>query len=505
MFMESMEKTLNDEFNYKTTENGGLVYRTTGKELVDFSFAVSSMRSASEEEIIDRFTRVYFENPELAVKFIFFARDVREGLGERRLFRTCFKALMGLAKVDYLIEYIPEYGRWDDVIDIYGIDKDYDKAIVELIEETLQNDLRLMLKYHPISLCAKWLPSINASNKERKAKAIRLAKDLKMNHKTYRQVLSRLRSYLNIVEAKMCNNQWGEINYEEVPSMANLKYRNAFLAHDEDRRVKYLNALSKGKVKINSSVTFPSDIVHKYSLLNFRYSPQTGRIDETLEAMWKSLPDLVENEENVLVMADGSGSMLSIVSGESRVFALEVATAIAIYFAEHSKGQFHDKYLTFSNHPQIVDFAYCKSLKDKIMCAYAHDECQNTNIEKAFDLILSTAVNNHMSQDDMPKTLLVISDMEFDAMTSGDASKRMFDEMSDRFKENGYELPKLVFWNICNRTNSIPLTENDRGVALVSGFSANIMKMVLSNKLNPYDVLVGQLLSERYKEISIKK
>lgn len=495
MFMESMEKVINNDFNYAFTENGGLGYKTSGKKLLDFNFIVPSLRKVNEENIRKRFFEVFCEDPELATKYIFFARDIREGLGERRLFRICFKELMKRTDASSLIKFIPKYGRWDDVIDIYLEDKKYDKIIVELIEKTLADDLLNMVNNNNISLCAKWMPSINSTNVNRKNKAFHLAKDLGMNHKTYRQTLSRLRNYLNIVETKMCNKEWNLIDYNFVPSKANLLYKNAFLRNDKERRLEYLENLNNGKAKINSSVCFPHEIVHKYR----------NKYDETLESMWKSLPDLVGGDENVLVVADGSGSMYVSIDHNSNVRAIEVANSLAIYFSERSSGQFKDKYITFSSNPRIVNFENCENLRDKIELALNYCECSNTNIERTFKLILNTAVDNHMKQSELPKTVLIISDMEFDYMTCGDTSKRMFDNLDYMFKEKGYLMPKLVFWNVNSRSNTIPVRENENGVSLVSGFSPNIVKMVLSNKLDPYEILLEQLMSDRYKEITLKK
>ena len=251
---------------------------------------------------------------------------------------------------------------------------------------------------------------------------------------------------------------------------------------------------------------FPHDIVHKYSV-STDWDAYVGDYDETLESLWKALPDTVNECGNTIVVADGSGSMTCNVGGNSHVTALEVANALAIYFAEHSSGDFKDKYITFSSRPQLVDFSQCNSLRDKLRVAYSHSECSNTNIEKVFDLILTTAVNGHMKQEDMPKNVLIISDMEFDSCTCcGDGygfrpNVRLFEVIKKRFEDAGYKMPRLVFWNVDSRTGTIPVKENDLGVALVSGFSTNVCKMVMSGKTDPYECLVETLMSERYDAV----
>ena len=232
------------------------------------------------------------------------------------------------------------------------------------------------------------------------------------------------------------------------------------------------------------------------------WSPKVKSKDITLEELWKALPQ--KEISNTLVVADGSGSMTSTI-GDTNITALDVANALAIYFAEHNKGQFKDKYITFSENPQYVDFNGCMSLNDKIRKALAYDECANTNIEEVFNLILETAKNYNLSQDEMPANILIISDMEFDrcARSNGDKpNKKLFAEISERYRNAGYKLPRLVFWNVNSRTGTIPLKENDLGVALVSGFSTNIAEMVMSDKLDPLEVLLDKINSPRYEKIA---
>lgn len=507
-FMNEMKKTLNDE---KTlTENGAVGYRTTGKELLDLNFAVASLRSASEPEIVNKFTKAFFEDKELAVKFLFFARDIREGLGERRLFRVCLRALALLDEeaVIKLLPYVSEYGRWDDLFSLV-LDVDDNDAICKeiywLVLEQLSQDEENMKAGKPISLLAKWMPSINCSSKQRKELAKRFCRFLGMPEKQYRQALAALRKHLNVVERKMCTNEWDKIDYSAVPSKANLIYRNAFMEHDALRRQEYLDKLQKGEVKINSSVAFPHDIVNKYSKgYDDFWRLVVDKEDVTLEEMWKALPDLVQGCGNTIVVADGSGSMRCGVDSKSQTSALDVANALAIYFAERSSGEFKDKYITFSERPQLVDLSNGESLKDKLNIAYAHDEAADTNIEATFDLILQTAINSNATQDEIPANVLIISDMEFNMATCGRPDETLFQTIEAKFAVAGYKMPRLVFWNVNSRTNTIPVKENELGVALVSGFSVNVIKMVMSGKLDPYEVLVEQLMAPRYECITLK-
>lgn len=508
-FMNAMNKTLGEDYNVSMTENGAIGYKTSGKELVDINFAVASMRGMTSEQISKKFIRAFGENQMMAMRWLFFCRDVREGLGERRTFRIILQemAKSNPEMIIKLINLIPEYGRYDDLWCLLD-NKEVSDKVISLVEKQLEADLVGRREGKTISLLSKWLPSSNASSTDTKKYAKMIYKKLNITERQYRKMLSALRKYLDVVECKMSAKEWDKIKYEAVPSRANLIYNGAFLRNDEGRRREYLSKLEKGETKINAGVLFPHDIVHKYCNHSSYWDTSIGNYDATIEALWKALPDTVHECGNTIVVADGSGSMTCNVGGNTNVTALEVANALSIYFAEHMSGEFKDKYITFSGRPQLVDFSNCNTLHDKIRVALSHDECANTNIEKVFDLILDTAVNNHMSQEEIPQNVLIISDMEFDSCaTSGNGrydsrpNQKLFNVIKQRYQDAGYSLPRLVFWNVNSRTGTIPVKENDLGVALVSGFSINIAKMVMSGKTDPYECLVETLMSERYDAV----
>lgn len=497
-FMNAIANELNNET--KLTENGAVGYRTSGKKLLDLNFAVASLRRASETEIINKFMDAYWENPVVAMKWLFYARDIREGLGERRLFRAVFNHLAKEKPeiIRAVCDFASEYGRYDDLWCL--LDTDLKKDVISIVAEQIDRDRYNMANNQSISLMSKWLPSENASSDETKRYATIIRKGLDMTSRSYRKMLSEMRKYIDVVECKMSAKQWNKINYETVPSRANLIYNNAFLRNDEERRRAYLGALEKGEVKINAGTLFPHDIVHKY-MSGSIWGQSLKSLDATLEGLWKALPNTVKDVENTIVVADGSGSMTCNVGGNTGVTALDVANALAIYFAERASGEFKDKYITFSSRPQLVDFSNAKTLRDKIGIALRHNEVANTNIEATFDLILKTAVNNHMSQEDMPKNILIISDMEFDSAGGYYVNETLFTTIAKKYAAHGYNLPKLIFWNVNSRTGTIPVKENKLGVALVSGFSVNIVNMVMSNKTDPYECLLETLNTERYQPI----
>jgi hypothetical protein len=457
----------------------------------------------SDAEVAKRFMKAFCEDQVLAMKWLFYARDVRGGLGERRLFRVVLADLVksNPEMVIPVMNLIPEYGRYDDLWCLLD-DKEAANVIYQIVDNQLKSDWENMAAKKPISILAKWMPSINASSAKTKEYGKKLCKAMKMTEREYRKALSKLRNYLDVVEVKMSDKNWSEIKYEAVPSRANLIYNSAFLRNDEARRREYLGQLEKGATKINASTLFPHDIVHKY--MSYGWGRSVKAKDATIEALWKALPDTVKGCGNTIVVADGSGSMTCTVDHKSGVTALTVANALAIYFAERSSGDFKDKYITFSSRPQLVDFSKCKNLHDKLQTALMHNEVADTNIEKVFDLILTTAINGHMHQEDLPQNILIISDMEFNGCArcnSGRPNQTLFNSIAQKYARAGYKMPRMVFWNVNSRTGTIPVKENELGVALVSGFSVNVAKMVMSGKTDPFECLLDTLNSERYAPV----
>lgn len=499
-FFDALNTTLtNSGYNRSRTENGALGLSTTGRKLLDLNFAVASYRNRTDAEIRRDFAEALAGDFNTAVTWLFFVRDVRGGLGERRFFRVCFNHLVeefpDVARK--LLNLLAYYGRWDDLTIL--INTKMREEVVEIVAKVLTKDVEDCVGNKSISLLAKWMPSENASSADTRALASTWRQALGLTSRSYRKMLSRLREHLGIVERAMSAREFGSIDYQKVPARANLIYNSAFLARDEDRRRAFLGKVEKGEAKINAATLFPHDIVAKYCDGNI-YSARVKDLDAGLEAMWKALPNTISDagDQDILVVPDGSGSMIMRL-GNTGVRALDVANALAIYFAERLHGAFRDKYITFSARPQLVDMSGATSLRSKLEIALRHNEVANTNIQAVFELILATAIENNMTQEQMPKTLLIISDMEFDAGTGiRHLNETLFDSIARMYNRNGYKLPRLVFWNVNSRTNTIPVKENEAGVALVSGFSPNVAKMVMSAKLDPYEALLETLNAERY-------
>lgn len=516
-FIENMQKTADGmNPNVSVTENGAVGYETTGKALLDLNFKLSSMRNWTEDKIWNEFLHAYNENPVLSVVWLFFARDVRGGTGERRTFRVIFKRLAyeNPELAIKLLRFVPEYGRWDDVVDVFCGDapcKVRDAAL-NLIKKQWHDDVFAYNNNGNVSLMAKWLPSENTSSNKTCGNASKVRTALGYTSRDYRRIISRLRKRIDVTEQKMSANQWGDISYESVPSKAGLLYHNAFVRHDGHRYQEYLSDVASGKAKMNSDTLFPYEIVHAYMCDDYWVDSDLKPYDETLELKWKNLPNSVKNGGDTLVVVDGSGSMSSRV-GKTSITCHDVARSLGIYFAERLSGPFKNSFITFSSSPKVVKFVGVNSLRSKLEILIGEDDCSNTDIEKTFDLILKTAVDNNLKQEDLPSNVLIVSDMEFDSLkrsygwewpwhgTHHPVDERLFDAIKKKFDGHGYKLPRLVFWNVCSRSETIPVTENELGVALVSGFSPSIADMVMSGEIDPWKALVNKLRSERYAPV----
>ena len=496
--MGSVEAALGELNKVEHTENGALGYKTTQSALLDLNFKTASYRSAEAEEIVTDFAKALEEDRLLALKWLFFARDIRGGLGERRLFRIVLRYLgeTQSALAIRLLPMVAEYGRYDDMMLL--LDTPCHGAVISQIKETLTADIKGMQREESVSLLAKWLPSINTTSTETRKIGRRIASELNLSEKEYRKLLSSLRRYIDVVERKMSGKEWGEIDYAKVPSRASMIYREAFRRHDEERYAKYVASVQKGEAKINAGTLYPHDIVHQYGNVEVRDSAP-ARLSPTLEALWSNLPNTIQDDQRMLVVRDGSGSMLAPI-GNTGITAMDCSTALAIYFAERMSGEFRGKFITFSSHPKLVDISHCESLRDKLERTYQEDECSNTNIRAVFQLILKVAVEREMPQQDMPGAILILSDMEFDGHYFV-WDRALFEVISAEYEKSGYKLPKLIFWNLASRTKVIPLTQNELGVIFVSGFSVHLAGMVMSAQLDPYKALVEILNSERYAPV----
>ena len=483
---------LKKETNRTFTENGAVTYATTMSDCLDLFATAGALRNADDSEIAERFIRAFAEDRDIAMKTLFFARDIRGGLGERRFFRVVMKYLAENypETVRKNIGNIGEYGRYDDILVL--MDTPCEKDAITYIQMTLADDMKYMQAKESVSLMAKWLPSVNASSRETKRLAKKIASGMGMTSESYRKMLSSLRAYIEILENNLRERDY-TFSYLAQPSKALFKYRKAFMRNDAERYGKFISMAKNSPAVLNTSTLTPYDIVAAV-IKNRKGMPVGER--EVLDATWNSLENYADSS-NTLVVVDGSGSMYC---GCTQVTPAAVAESLGIYFAERNEGAFRNHFITFSANPRLIEIKG-KDIFEKVQYCMGYNECSNTNIEKTFDLILNTAVKNRLKQKDMPSRLIIISDMEFDTATSN-ASKTNFENAKHKFERNGYKLPQLVFWNVNSFNRQQPVKMNDRGTLLVSGMSPQIFAMLKDDKLDPYSFMMSVISSARYNRVA---
>ena len=452
---------------------GGKYYNTSFNANLDLYAGIS--RFNREDEIKLTFRNAYHEDRVLALANFLYILDIREGKGERRIFKTIFKDLCDFAPDDakIILSHIGSLGRYDYILE--GLFTEIEDDVLELIKDTLQNDLA---SEHP-TLLAKWLPSHRTHGVSSQT-AKYLIKKLGINEKEYRQMLSKLRSKINIVEKNLSSKNYDNIVFEEVPTKAMLKYTYTFNEKIGERFSEYKKSLVKGEAKINTNGLFCYEVIKNV------YNQSCDQ--EIMNAMWENQKSIDTGDNNILVVADTSGSMMS-------YGALPYCSAIglAIYTAERNKGIFKDMFITFSSNPMLQEvrgdtiFQKVRNIKSIV---------SNTDIDKVFELLLKSMKDSNATQEDLPSHILIISDMEFD---DGVYSKggTNFTGWKKAFKEEGFELPKVVFWNVAGRTDGLPVTKNDNDVIMISGFSTNLLENIFNiENFNPLDQMLKAL--EKY-------
>ena len=488
-----MLNLLKAEANRTYTENGAATYVSTESYCLDLFATIGALRNDSDADIIDRFIKAYAEDRYLAMKMLFYARDVRGGLGERRVFRTIlgYLAVNEPDSVRKNIAYIAEYGRFDDLLTL--LDTPCEDDAVSYIRQTLDNDIRSLAEGGDVSLLGKWLPSANASNRNTVRSACRLAKALGMTLAQYRKTLSALRAKIKIIENDLREKDY-TFEYEKQPSKALYKYRKAFIRNDCERYNEFITRAVETPSVMHTGTLTPYDVIRPVITAG-RGQKIDSEDRKVMDATWNALEDFA-GSENSLVVVDGSGSMYCGIDP----LPAAVAQSLGIYFAERNTGAFHNHFITFSTHPRMIEIKG-RDIVEKVRYCMRFNECCNTDLERTFELILDTAVRNGMKQSDMPETLYIISDMEFDyCVTYSDMT--IFENAGRRFEENGYRLPKVVFWNVNSRNRQQPVRMNERGVILVSGSSPRVFEMIQNGAEGPYRFMMDVLSSDRYGRIA---
>ena len=476
--------------NRKYSENGAEVYASTnGGALLDLFGVAGALRGREPHEIEGMYAAAFKEDQALAMRLMFYTRNVRGGLGERDTFRTMLSWLckyhpeLAVANLPQVVEF----GRFDDLYTY--VSTPAEEEMWQFMFSILNEDYERMMDHKPISLLAKWMKSINTSSKEsRKLARLTMQKLGFKTEKQYRKVLARMRDYLKVTEHQMSLNQWHKIAYEAVPAYAMRNYRNAFGKHDCVRWRDYLISLQKGETKVNASTLYPYDLVEAIGG-NFGWDPKF-HYDPLIEEQWKALPNYVEDGANVLVMADVSGSM----SGRP----MSTSIGLANYFAQHNHGAFAGLYMTFTDVPKFVKVESYETLQS--MCEKAfRDVGYNTDLDRAFEQILRMAICGNASNEDLPRALVVISDMEIDSYYRRPNELDFVDKWRNRFMEAGYDMPQLVLWNVAARQNTY-VSSARPSVKFLSGSSASVFRDLIDtlNCANAYEAMVKTLMNPIY-------
>lgn len=497
--MNELLKNLKERENVTYTANGAKAYHSTMSKVYDLFAQGGAMRGASDSDCASLFAAAYKEDPSLALKCLFWLRDARGGQGERRFFRVCLQWLAMNHKDEtcHLIPLVSEYGRYDDLFELFNTP----------CEPEMLGYIKYVIDKNEDHLIYKWMPSINTSSKNTQARGRKIAREFGMTEREYRKMLSEGRKACNLVETLMSQNRWDEIAFNKLPSRAGILYSKAF-ARREETKERYAAFMSSDKTKVNAGTLYPYDVVKKarevmggdswwYRSVNVPLN-DTNRL--AANKYWDNLTDYFNGATlNALCVCDTSGSMLS---GYGSVAPIDVAISLSLYTAERAKGPFHNHFISFSSRPQLIEVEgadFC----DKVYRIYRRNLCENTNIEATFDLILQTAINNHLSQDDLPETLIVVSDMQFDYERTSTcySGTTLMEKIESKWNSYGYKMPKLIYWNVnASGDGNIPMKDKD-GITFVSGASPSIFTQIMTGKTG-FDLMLEALLSDRYKPVT---
>ncbi|SKT46478.1 DUF2828 family protein [Mycobacteroides abscessus] len=470
------------EDNLTLTENGAATNKSSLNAVVDYFAAAGAMRD-TPAKAAELFEKAFLEDPQTAVRTMFYLRDVRGGQGERAVFRECYRSLaaMAPATAEALLVHIPEYGRWDDV---FYDGSNVTPGISALIGDQLVKDAKDFSEGKSVSLLAKWLPS--DKSKARKDLAINLRKAIGLDQRKYRKVLSRLRSRISLLEHDMSAKRWKEIDWGKLPSRAHKTHVKAFYRNTPAEYQAYLDSVVKGEAKVNAGTLYP------YELYDMVHAGQAKAAD----ALWANLHDYTRGNDGI-VLADVSGSMWG--------RPMSVSVSLALYFADRNQGAYKDHFMTFSSTPKLEKVTG-RTLSER-MNAIQHSTtwCGSTDLFAAFRAILEAGKRS----GEVPKTLYVVSDMEFDAAfglgrwgRQPSASATIFEAAKREFADAGLELPHVVFWNVNARNSNYPALAHDGHVTLVSGLSPTVFGMAVEGK-SPAELVQDVVNGPRYQQIVV--
>ncbi len=489
--MATFAEAIKNEQKWTRTENGAVALNTTGQAVLDLFSTIGALRETNENRIETLVSEAFAENPTLTMRCLFYARDIREGLGERNTFKVAIKYLANTypESVRKNIHLFNEYGRFDDLYCL--VDTPVEEDMWQFVKTQLKQDMDNCTAGKSVSLLAKWLKTADASSQNTRKLGIYTAQKLGLPVYLYKRVVRKLRKYIDVTERKMCANKWDQIDYSAVPSRASMLYKNAFNRHDEERYKKFLGRVNAGEEKINASTLYPYDLIERYVDKNSWRNFWAEQSDNTVEALWKNLPNYVTPGTNAVVIADTSGSMMG--------RPMNSAVGLAIYFAERNTGAYHNLWMNFSSNPSWQKLRGT-SLFQKLHSMNMDNWNGSTNLHAAFELVLKTAIENNVAPVDMPKSIVVISDMEINYC--GDRNWSFYDKMANEFARYGYTIPQIIFWNVNSRHDVFHADSSRKGVVLCSGQSTTTFKTLMNSiGMTPVEYMVSILNSKRYEAV----
>lgn len=468
--MNSLANAIINEENKTFTANGDVTLKSSLNAVLDFYYQSGAARMLPDDKILDLWKKAFLDESNLAIRALLYLRDIREGLGERKVTRTILRWLADNQQ-DIAIRIIPkivDLGRWDDILELIN----NDKVAVEVFEAIFE-----ALESGNAGLVAKWMPRKGLI-------AARIRGYRKMNEQTWRKLLA---SKTNVVETQMCAKEWDMIDYSSVPSVASGRYAKAFRRHNEVGYDAYLKSVETGKVnertgkveKINAEALYPYNVIKMPAA--------------TAQIAWDNLRDFV-GQESFISVIDTSGSM-TWTEVSPGLQPLDVAVSLGVYTAERNKSAFKNLVLNFDTTPRWSKIDPTKHIHTRFNEIKHMNVGGSTDFDKAMSAIVDLAVENNVPKEDMPKFLLIFSDMQFDEYLGGNtASERTI----EKFKNAGYDVPIIVWWNLNAEYGNVPVKAGENGMILVSGFSAALMQNLMGGEVTPLKMMLGTLNKDRY-------
>jgi len=474
------------------TENGAAAYSSTGSACLDFFSWVE--RDTPSDKVVELFRAAYLENPHLALKVLFNLRDcIKNGKQEKRVSFDALNFLKSWKPKTYLknLHGFVSHGCYKDALVLHSMGRhplDAD-AELRLMSATLMDDQSKLAAGGKVSvsLAGKWAPTEGCSFDKKTRAAHKIATFCGWSMKAYRQNLGNLRKALDVLERHQSLGEWDKINLEHVPSVAMKNQKKAFERHLPEKFRSYLAAVMVGKAKMNSKGVQPHELIRDYM--------RGGYDDPSTNAQWEALMTRLRTAglfKDAVAVCDVSGSMSGV--------PMEVSIALGLVVAEMTAEPFKGKVITFSAVPQWHTIAGA-TLREKVgSISRAHWE-QNTDLIAVFKMLLTEAKTYRLSPEQMIKKIFVFTDMQFDVANNdgfhvarfGTPTKYQttYEIVKQMYADAGYTIPQIVFWNLRATHTSFPVDKSAPGVALMSGFSSEMLKMFLDDEpMTPYSMML---------------